>query len=148
MGLALHEKVNVLHDSKARKQAGTKYYERLKPVRVVTILGFDLYQHLSNQQKNVVYWDICKCDSKHIASPLMSWVFVVLPRFKDTISTAGSSVLDFRDDPLSAWLYLLTLEDHTEVEVTPELVANDAALAQAYICLSALSEDKEQRLID
>jgi hypothetical protein len=54
VGRALHEKRNTLHDSKARKQAGTTYYERLKPVRVVTILGFDPYQNLSNQQKNVV----------------------------------------------------------------------------------------------
>jgi predicted transposase/invertase (TIGR01784 family) len=49
---------------------------------------------------------------------------------------------------LSAWLYLLTREDRTEVEVTPELVANDAALAQAYLRLSQLSDDEEQRLID
>jgi hypothetical protein len=42
----------------------------------------------------------------------------------------------------------VTREDHTEVEVTPELVANDAALAQAYLRLSQLSGDEEQCLID
>jgi predicted transposase/invertase (TIGR01784 family) len=148
MGRALHEERNVLRDSQARKQAGRTYYERLKPVRVVTILGFDPYKTLLNQQKNVVYWDICERDSKHIASSLMSWAYVILPRFKETILTAGSLNLDFRNDPLSAWLYLLTREDRTEVEVTPELVANDAALAQAYLRLSQLSDDEEQRLID
>jgi len=148
LGRAFHEARENLNDSKARKQAGRTYYEDLKPVRVVTILGFDPYEKLLNQQKKVVYWDICERDSKDIASPLMSWTYVVLPRFKESIPTAGSSNLDFQDDLLSAWLYLLTRKDSEKVKVTPQLVAHDSGLAQAYVRLSKLSDEEEQRLMD
>jgi predicted transposase/invertase (TIGR01784 family) len=113
----------------------------MAPVKVIVIADFDspqLQMELKNSTDVVVDWDICERKSHDVASPLLSWTFLVLPRFSAALSASGNS-LDFTGKNLEAWLYLMTRKDCETVRVTKELVANDEAVAQAFYRVSHLT---------
>ena len=117
------------------------FYTGMAPVKVIVIADFDspqLQMELKNSTDVVVDWDICERKSHDVASPLLSWTFLVLPRFSAALSASGNS-LDFTGKNLEAWLYLMTRKDCETVRVTKELVANDEAVAQAFYRVSHLT---------
>ena len=67
----------------------------------------------------------------------------MLPRF---IKEMGDRK-NFKGDPLSAWVYLLTRGDFEEVALSPELTADDEAVRSGYKRLSGLSYDEEDALM-
>ena len=124
-----------------------EYYKRLSPIKVVTIFDFEIDElEVKNKDNTVVHWDICERDSKEIASPLLSWVFVILPRFLKKLSSQAQEPLNFVGDPLSSWLYLFTRSDYQEVQVTKELVSNDSVIAGAFVRMASLTVEETQRL--
>jgi hypothetical protein len=126
------------------------FYTGITPVKVIVIADFDshlLQKELKNSTDFVVDWDICERKSRDVASPLMSWTFLVLPRFSAGLSASGNS-LDFTDKNLEAWLYLMTRPDLETVRVTKELVANDDAIAQGFYRVSHLEHHEAQSLQD
>ena len=128
-----------------RTKSNLEYYQRLSPVKVVTIFDFEIGEcEVKNKNDTVVYWDICERDSKQIASPLLSWVFVILPRFLKKLSSQEPP--NFVGDPLSSWLYLFTRSDYQEVHVTKELVSNDKVIAGAFVRMANLTVEETQRL--
>jgi hypothetical protein len=122
----------------------------MTPVRVIVITDFDspqLQMELQNSTDFVVDWGLCELKSRVLASPLMSWTFLVLPRFSAALSASGNS-LDFTGKNLEAWLYLMTRKDCEAVRVTKELVANDDAVAQGFYRVSHLKSHETERLHD
>jgi predicted transposase/invertase (TIGR01784 family) len=125
------------------------FYSSITPVRVVVIADFDspqLQMELQNPTDFVVDLGLCELKSQVLASPLMSWTFLVLPRFL-ALSASGNS-LDFTGKNLEAWLYLMTRKDCEAVRVTKELVANDDAVAQGFHRVSHLKSHETERLHD
>lgn len=130
-----------------RKKAHKEHYHRLDPVRVVTILDFDspkTKEELKNSHDVVVNWEIRERQSLEIASPLLSWTYVMLPRFLNTLPVGQK--LDFRGKPLDAWLYLMTREDKEKILVTNELVSDEEALAEGFHRISHLTDDEAESL--
>lgn len=120
------------------------FYTGLTPVKVIVIADFDsplLQTELKNSTDFVVDWDICERKSHDVATPLLSWTFLVLPRFSAALSASGNS-LDFTGKTLDAWLYLMTRDDRETVRVTKELVANDEAVAQGFYRVSHLTSQE------
>ena len=144
-----------LHNSETSSLQGIdanqkNFYTGMTPVKVIVVADFDsplLQQELKNSTDFVVDWDICERKSRDVASPLMSWTFLVLPRFSAGLSASGNS-LDFTDKHLEAWLYLMTRQDRDTVRVTKELVANDDAIAQGFYRVSHLEHHEAQSLQD
>ena len=62
---------------------------------------------------------------------MLSWSFVILPRFLQQIKQMREP-LSFVGSPLNSWLYLMTRNDQEEVHVTSELVAKDPVIATAF----------------
>jgi len=115
------------------------FYAGITPLKVITIADFDspqLQMELQNSTDFLVDWGTCQ--TKSVASHLLSWTFLVLPRFSAALSASESS-LDFTGKTLEAWLYLMTRKDCETVWVTKELVANDEAVAQGYYRVSHLT---------
>ena len=144
-----------LHNARARSSQGNdvpqkNFYTSMTPVRVIVITDFDspqLQMELQNSTDFVVDWGICEMKSHVLASPLMSWTFLVLPRFSAALSASGNS-LDFTGKNLEAWLYLMTRKDCEAVRVTKELVANDDAVAQGFYRVSHLKSHETESLHD
>lgn len=138
-------------NKEAEQSAQRAHYQRLDPVKVVTILDFDYpktREELRNVDDILVHWDICERSSKDVASQLLSWTYVILPRFEAKLNKQKhkSGSLDFRDKPLDAWLYLMTRQDEEKVMVTPNLVAKDMALAEGFYRVSHLSPNELESL--
>ena len=126
------------------------FYTGLTPVKVIVIADFDspqLEMELQNSTDFVVDWGICELKHHVLASPLMSWTYLVLPRFSAALSASGNS-LDFTGKTLDAWLYLMTRDDRETVRVTKELVANDDAVAQGFYRVSHLKSHETESLHD
>jgi hypothetical protein len=91
-----------------------------------------------------VDWDICERKSKEVSSKLLSWTFVILPRFLKKIQSLPKP-LNFTGDHLSAWLFLLTRSDKEHVSVTKELVAGSNAIADAFRRISHLTLTEQRQ---
>jgi predicted transposase/invertase (TIGR01784 family) len=147
MGERNYRKALAQASSELRTKAHKEHYQRLDPVKVVTILDFDTPktgEELKNNHDILVHWDIRERQSKDIATPLLSWTYVLLPRFAATLPE--NARLDFRGRPLEAWLYLMTRDDKEKVMVTQELVSEDDALAEGFHRLSHLTEAEAEGL--
>jgi hypothetical protein len=122
-------------------------------VKVIVILDFDPPGiELINREDTVLSWHFAEAESKLVFSgdPL-SFKIVILPRFLRSLEQKGgivdsSTQLDFRGNPLHAWLYLLTRNDGAKVLVTREIVAEDAALADGYYRLSHLTPNETETI--
>ena len=144
-----------LHNARARSLQDNdvpqkNFYASMTPVRVIVITDFDspqLQMELKNSTDFVVDWGLCELKSHVLASPLMSWTYLVLPRFSAALSASGNS-LDFTGKNLEAWLYLMTRKDCEAVRVTKELVANDDAVAQGFYRVSHLKSHEIESLRD
>eukprot|EP00961_Rhodomonas_salina_P295549 3935556-Rhodomonas_salina.1 len=94
------------------------FYRRLDPVKVVTILNFDpTADSVHNTEDFVVHWDITERRTHRIASNLLSWTFVILPRFTKELGNADiPERCNFlkREDVLGGWLYFLSRIDCEE----------------------------------
>jgi predicted transposase/invertase (TIGR01784 family) len=138
-----------LHNAPTSQDKGVNqktFYTGLTPVKVIVIADFDsplLQTELKNSTDFVVDWNICETKSHDVASPLLSWTFLVLPRFSSALSASGNS-LDFTGKTLEAWLYLMTRNDCETVRVTTELVANDEAVAQGFYRVSHLTSSETE----
>jgi hypothetical protein len=133
-------------NSKGKSAKLGNYYSSLTPVKVIVIADFDspeLQKELKNSTDFIVDWDICERKSHDVSSPLMSWTFLVLPRFSAALSASGNS-LDFTGKNLEAWLYLMTRNDLEAVRVTKELVANDEAVAHGFYRVSHLTSHEAE----
>ncbi len=65
-------------------------YRLLEPVKVVMVLDFELTADpLHNAKDIVVHWDITELMTNMLASELLSWTFVVLPRYTDKLCKEG-----------------------------------------------------------
>jgi predicted transposase/invertase (TIGR01784 family) len=148
IGERLHNaRASSLQDSDVSQK---NFYTSMTPVKVIVITDFDspqLQVELQNSTDFVVDWGICELKSHVLTSPLMSWTFVVLPRFSAALSASGNS-LDFTGKTLEAWLYLMTRKDCEAVRVTKELVANDDAVAQGFYRVSHLKSHETESLHD
>ncbi len=136
-----------IKNSEDRKKAHARHYQRLDPVKVITLLDFDnevAEGELCNGKDLVVHWDICERGSKNISSNLLSWTYVMLPRFLKTLKK--NDPLDFRGRPLEAWLYLMTREDEEQVRVTANMTNNDPALAEGFHRIAHLSQNEKEAL--
>jgi predicted transposase/invertase (TIGR01784 family) len=127
-----------------------KLYSELLPVKVITIFDREfqgrsamLSKAFKEKKDIVIHWDIVELESKSVPSKLLSWTFIMLPRFK---AIANEFKQDFTENPLYAWLYFLTREDNEKVHVTEKLIANDDALADGYNRLCNLSEEEAKAL--
>ncbi len=143
---AMGERVRNAFTSQDKDFNRKNFYSGLTPVKVIVIADFDspqLQLELKNSTDFVVDWNICERKSRDVASPLLSWTFLVLPRFSAALSESGNS-LDFRGKNLEAWLYLLTRKDRETVRVTNELVANDEAVAQGFYRVSHLTSHETE----
>ncbi len=148
MGERNYKKALAIVEKEERKKAHRAHYRALDPVKVITILDFDepvTQREMHNSQDLLVHWDICERVSKEIASPLLSWTYVMLPRFKREFATQLQQ-RDFSDDPLGAWLFLMTREDEEKVRVTDELVARDKHVAEGFHRVSHLTTDETESL--
>ena len=148
---AIGERLHNASTSQDKDVNQKNFYTGLTPVKVIVIADFDspqLQMELKNSTDFVVDWDICERKSHDVASPLLSWTFLVLPRFSAALSASGNS-LDFTGKILEAWLYLMTRQDCETVRVTKELVANDESVAQGFYRVSHLtSQETESFHID
>ena len=136
-----------IKNSEDRKKAHARHYQRLDPVKVITLLDFDnevAAGELCNGKDVIVHWDICERGSKNISSNLLSWTYVMLPRFLKTLKK--NDPLDFRGRPLEAWLYLMTREDEEQVRVTANMTNNDPALAEGFHRIAHLSQNEKEAL--
>jgi hypothetical protein len=134
-------------ENKERKKLHLRHYQRLDPVKVVTVLDFDSLkgqEDFCNSKDIVFHWDICERRSKKISSKLLSWTYVILPRFLEKYKKKESR--NFKGKPLDAWLYLMTREDQEKVLVTKEITNNDDALAEGFYRISHLSRQELESL--
>ncbi len=126
------------------------FYACMTPVKVIVIADFDS-PHFQTDVKNstdfVVDWGLQEMKSHVVASPLLSWTFLVLPRFLAALSASGNC-LDFTGRSLEAWLYLMTRKDCEIVQVTKELVANEDAVSQGFHRISHLKSHETASLHD
>ena len=133
---------------KERKTALSKFYKNLYPVKLIAVMDFDTplsRNELQNDSSEVlVHWNIFECSTKKIASNLVSWTFVILPRFLQLLSTRKAN--DFRGDILSAWLYLLTRSENSEIDTSSSITAGDPAIEAGIKRLANLSEDEKRAL--
>jgi len=133
---------------KERKTALAKFYKELYPVNMIAVMDFDTplsRNELQNDPSDVlVHWNICECSTKKIANNLISWTFVILPRFLQLLSTRKAN--DFRGDILSAWLYLLTRSENSEIDTSSSITAGDPAIEAGIRRLANLSEDEKRAL--
>jgi hypothetical protein len=146
-GERLYARAHTLQDNDVDQK---NFYTATTPVKVIVIADFDspqLQKELNNTTDFVVDWDICERKSHDVASPLLSWTFLVLPRFSAILSASGNR-LDFTGKVLEAWLFLMTRNDRETVWVTKELVANDVAVAQAFHRVSHLKSIEIDSLLD
>lgn len=97
--------------------------------------------YLKNKDDIFVQWNIAEATSHEKVSDVLSWTFISLPRFVRSLNLTTGAVPDFTGDPASAWLYLLSREEDTEVIVSPELTANDTSIRDAYYRLANLSDE-------
>ena len=126
------------------------YYAGLRPVKMIVILDFDsleLQKELENSRDAVVHWKIREDASLRVASNMMSWTYVILPRFSSSLPPSENH-LDFTGKVLEAWLYLMTREDSERVLVTKELVANDLALAEGFYRISHLTPAEDDAVLE
>lgn len=131
-----------------RKEMNKAYYQKLHPVKVIAILNFDddvLAQELKDSTNTIIHWNITESKSKEIASDLLSWTYVVLPRFQLPTDPNYPTKLDLRTN-LDAWLYLLTRTDHEKVIVDQNLMDLDESVADGFFRLSHLSVDENNQL--
>ena len=135
---------------KERKTALSKFYKNqyLYPVKLIAVMDFDTplsRNELQNDSSEVlVHWNIFECSTKKIANNLISWTFVILPRFLQLLSTREAN--DFRGDILSAWLYLLTRSENSEIDTSSSITAGDPAIEAGIKRLANLSEDEKRAL--
>ena len=145
----LHERAHTSQDNDVEQK---NLYTGI-PVKVIVIADFDspeLHKELKNSSDFVVDWNTCERKSDDVASRrLLSWTFLVLPRFSAALSPRFSAALsvsenrlDFTGKVLEAWLFLMTRKDCETVWVTKELVANDVAVAQGFYRISHLTSNE------
>lgn len=140
--------ISTMSDDNEKKRARESFYKDISLIQSVIIMDFDGANHLMNTDDIVVNWSIAESKSHKVASHLLSWSFISLPRFETSLSTRGAG-LDFTGDPASAWLYLLTRNADTKILLTPELTANDESIWGAYCHLSSLKDiDTEELDVD
>lgn len=137
---------NALSKSVEKRQADHKFhYRHLSPVRVVTLLDFDTpdtEKEMKNANDILIHWDICERQSKVTASNLLSWTFIMLPRFAATVNNKKPKFTN----PLDRWLYLLTRDDQEKVHVTKDMIGNDYAIAQGFHRVSHLKPHEQKSL--
>jgi hypothetical protein len=136
-------------DKDSKRKLRSTFYRDLDPVKVVCIMNFDTAQtglELGNKDDTVVHWNICDNKSKLTINELLSWTFVVLPRFLKRQNAMGNPT-NF-DTPLDAWLYLMTRGEKEAVTVTNELIAGENEVAQGFHRLSHLTAEEEARLTE
>ena len=75
------------------------------PVRVVVIMRFEDESIGGILHDPIVHWRIHDIKGNQAASNLLSWTFVVLPRFQKTVDERYQTSLD-------AWLRLFVCEDN------------------------------------
>ena len=115
-----------------------EFYSSLCPVKVITIMDFEDAE-LKNSEGYLIHWDITERSSKQIASNLLSWTHIILPRFEKGLQGIPPNQRNnFTGKPLEAWLNLFTMKDREEVTVTNEMTADDGPLAEAFHRLSHL----------
>ena len=135
-------------DPKKRKIALAKFYEKLYPVKMIVVMDFDSptsQNELQNHSSDVlVHWGVCELSTHKIASNLISWTFVVLPRFLKLLS-AGKA-LNVRDSSLNAWLYLLTRSENSEVDISSSTTADHPEVVEGIKRLANLSEKEKMAL--
>jgi predicted transposase/invertase (TIGR01784 family) len=103
-----------------------EFYSSLCPVKVITIMDFEDAE-LKNSEGYLIHWDITERSSKQIASNLLSWTHIILPRFKkDLQGIPPNQRNNFTGKPLEAWLNLFTMKDREEVTVTKEMTADES----------------------
>jgi hypothetical protein len=125
-----------------RKKVKSQYYRDHVPVKVIAILDFDpasLEGELQNKDNIVVHWDISERESQEISTELLSWTFVVLPRFLKTLQ--GSSEVEVQD-ALSAWLYLLTRDDMEKLRLSDKITFGITEVESGYKRLSQLTHNE------
>ena len=140
VGRELHDANSGIIDAAAKAKAKQHYYSNIEAVKVVCIMNFDsetLARQLQNQRDVVVHWGICEMANRTEASPLMSWTFVVLPRFDQILR--NMEPIDLRQNLAYPWLYLLTRSEGEEVELNEEICAGNEHVKQSFIRLSSLS---------
>jgi hypothetical protein len=70
-------------DKTLRKKKRAEFYKNLNSVKLICILNFDtdISSVLKNKEDVVIHWNITESKNEEIASNLLSWTFVILPRF-------------------------------------------------------------------
>jgi hypothetical protein len=135
------------------------FYERLKPVRVIVIMGFEPAGNFGDKDEDEWIMDaglFFRRTGKEL-SDLLSFTFVILPRFSEALEKLrnlnqkkpGSTKEPpgFDNGNLVGWLKLLTRKHKEPVHVTLDLVAGDEALADAYYRLGHLSAKEQDSLL-
>jgi hypothetical protein len=148
VGTGLRTSNKEITDSDARTKANQNFYADLDPVKVVCLLNFDsetLAEQLKNKTGVVVNWCICEQETKDQASSLISWTFVILPRFLKILSQM--SKIDFQGEPaMYPWLYLLTRSDGEEVELNEMTCAGNRYVEESFLRMSLLSNQEKRDL--
>jgi hypothetical protein len=85
-----------------------------------------------------------KNKNKFAVNRLLSWTFVVLPRFLKRLNAAVNP-LNF-DKLQDSWLYLMTRRDREAVTITSELIAGEHEIAHGCHRLSHLTAEEEALL--
>lgn len=135
-------------NSKRDANSNKKYYPSLNPVKVITILDFDnpsAAKEINNTTDTVVHWDIRERASKKKVTDIMSWTYVVLPRFEESLKKLAS--LKF-ENKLDGWLYLLTRNEGERLRIDPDVTAKDEDIQQGFYRLSHLNEKEKQAYED
>ena len=96
---------------------------------------------MKNTQDTIVHWDISERQSKNISSQLLSWTYVVLPRFQKPHGQNPTF-----ENPLDAWLYLLTRDKDEEIKLTDGLIASDSAIGSGFRRLARLTPQEREKL--
>ena len=135
IGELSYDTASKITNKEEKRKFKKSQYENLVPVKTIVILDFEPDDDFVNKDDIIVHWDIAERKSGKIADTLLSWTFVVLPRFNPVLEPKFKAA-----SKLEAWLYLLTREDNEKVTVTKEMVANDDAVAHGFYRISNLNE--------
>ncbi len=135
IGELSYDTASKITNKREKRQFKKSQYDNLVPVKTIVVLDFEPGGKFDNKDDIVVHWDIVERKKGKVAETLLSWTFVILPRFNPMLEPKFKAT-----SKLEAWLYLLTREDNEKVTVTKEMVANDDAVAHGFYRISNLNE--------